>query len=378
MGKYSRNVSGNKIEFDTSFERKVYDGCEWQNYFKGESDANGTAIEYQKAGTNTTNVTIPEYQVNGTAIQAVAKGCLPTPEVFWSTNTPGTYTLTRERSSLVVGETTFGNTQFRGKATPKEVLIVVVGGGGGGGGNGNMKESKNSYWEVVGGAGGGGGVAVIRVDLTACENGVRLTVGSGGSKGTHGATGENISSGTAGGNGEASTVYRIASLAETSGNVLLAQANGGAGGTGGVGGDKTLTAGTGGNGGTANAVINAGPVLGGQAIAGGKGNHQGDHNRTSCKALQFTPTLGTGAPQCTFVEAKNNDGSSDAYAKNYDSSRSYDSYFSGGCSLGFGMYPYKDGDNVLATGGPGGGGMGGGIYTTNAGDGCNGYIAVCY
>ena len=112
---------------------KVYTEAPWcTNSFKGES--------FNQAGTDTTNITFPDFKVNGTAVSGIKKGYFPTKEqCFLSITTPGTHKIVRSNSEITVtyanGTTaTIAASSFRDGAVPFVILGVAVGGGGGGAG----------------------------------------------------------------------------------------------------------------------------------------------------------------------------------------------------------------------------------------------------
>lgn len=379
-GKY---YSQNK-DVTTMAASKVYTKAPFSSSFTGETDL-------QKAGTNTTNVTLTGYQINGTTCTAVAIGHMPkiTNSPFWSTSTPGTYTLTRTNSQLKIGSSTYSPSDFRDGVIPKSVVIFVVGGGGGGGGNGYFEQSKGVYARTCSGAGGGGGYAAVRVDISANSTWT-IKVGQGGAAGSDGSATAN-SSGATGGEGYDS--YAKASGVSTS----TAIGGGGFGGKPGNGSSGSSSVGAGGNGGTGS--VNNGAI--GAKGNGGGGNQYGNHGRSQCTTMSFTPTAGTGDSGATLVSAKANNLTGKTYSEdwylggrwitvtatypeNLDDANGNGSYFSGGCSLGYGAYPYvsdvwlENGSPVIgfSMGGGSNGGGGGGGSLKSAGS--AGYAAVYY
>jgi hypothetical protein len=128
------------------------------NYFD-----NSTTNESEFKGLVNTSKASHESQVTfnyltGTAnITALLKGTVPlfNGSPFFSTNTSGTYTISRasDGSSLQIGSTTLTAASFAEGVVPLKA-IIVLGGGGGGGGGGNL---------VANGSGGGGGALAIYV-----------------------------------------------------------------------------------------------------------------------------------------------------------------------------------------------------------------------
>lgn len=326
--------------------------AEWCDYFQGES--------YNQAGTNTTNLTMNDYYVDGNRIQGVKIGCLPTKQYkfaefttsndYYFVRTDAGITFTLSNGSTVA---TITKDQFRDGVTPHEVLVVLCGGGGGGGGCGSYCNDKDDFTLKSGGAGGGGGVAATRLKLTTNQK-YRVTVGPGGSVGSNNTTSEGSDSttGTAGSNGGFSNLVQ-----DGQSNALLL-CYGGRGGT--AGGASGI--GVGGNGGTVldTSRVNSNYV----SQTGGRGNHYNYHNNSGIAALTFTPTTGTGVGALTMNNAKNNNGNSDNKSTDNGSG-----YFSGGCSMGYGAYP-----NSAKTGyysaSQGGGGMSGTIWKTAGATGC--------
>jgi hypothetical protein len=349
-GKYYQKVSGTFKDFYDLCEAQQYTAASWcTNYFKGDTAR-------QQAGTNTTNVTLTDFKVNGTSITAVKKGYMPTPTSFGEFTYPGTYTLTRTESAMTItGPNNYSQTatasNFRGSKIPHEIIIMAVGGGGGGGGNGwwSPGKDKSGYARICGAAGGGGGYAVGRLVLTD-SRAYTFYVGGGGSSGKDGASDAN-SKGNAGSSGGTS-YFKYSST-------YYVRGYGGSGGTGGDGtgsSAESLVAGVGGSGGSGSKATTYGATG-----KGGAGNQLSNHNRTASANMTFTTTAGTGAPNTYFVVSLNNDGDGyiDGVKQNHDDLEGNGSYFCGGCSLGYGAWPAKS----AAYAGVGGGGGGGSLVT---------------
>lgn len=347
----------------SSAYQDIYDLCELQAYTAApfSSSFTGETYAFQKAGSNTSNVTLNNYIIGDTACTAVKKGRMPTPTLLGSFTVPGSYTLTRSNSGITVtGPNSYSQTisasQFRSLTVPKEIIVRCVGGGGGGGGNGwwSPGKDKGGFVRICGGAGGGGGIAVGRVVLS--NNTYNFAVGAGGGVGSDGSASDN-SLGATGGTGGTSSFVSSALQA------WYISASGGSGGGGGDGrgsSEDSISAGTGGSGGSASINVTYGGTRSGSA-----GNQLQNHQRSAISALTFTTTAGTGAPaNSVFVTAKNNNGS----PYNYDDLDGNGSYFSGGCSLGYGVYPVSGNEARAGVGGGGGGGslktdgMPGGVY----------------
>lgn len=386
-GKY--NINGTNILRLAA--RKAYDAAPFSSKYTGEEE-----IQKADTNTNTTYVTLTGYKVNGTTCTAVASGHMPkiTSSPFWSSDTAGTYVITRTNTSLTIGSSVFYPDDFRDNVIPKTIVVFVVGGGGGGGGNGYFKHSKGVYYRTCSGAGGGGGYAAVRINI---ENDPRWTIkiGSGGSVGNNGASDAN-SKGAKGGDGTSSTIT-VTPAGDSTNYVSTGIGRGGVGGNPGDGSSGSSSVGSGGAGG--GGTVNNGAI--GATGSGGGGNYYGHHNESRCQEMTFTPTSGTGDPGATLVSSKANnltDKEYDEYwtigGKRYHVVTTYDenlddpegdgSYFSGGCSSGYGAYPYvadvwiEEGSIVVGfdMGGVTNGGGGGGGSLKSAG--ASGYAAVYY
>lgn len=316
--------------------------------FKGEGP-------FQKAGTDTENVTLSGYKVNGTAVSAVEKGYCPTfNKCLYTKSTAGSVKLTRTDAKLSIGASTFKPKDFSCGIIPNELIFVIVGGGGGGGGGGYFLTSGNAkdkkYALSPGGAGGGGGVVVARINIKTNSD-LTLTVGAGGAAGTHGSSGTN-SRGTEGGSGGRSSV----------GSVAIAT-----GAEGGMWGNQTCDEeGLPGAGGGGGSMSKDSTILGGAstipsraaAMRGGTGNSYGSHTRTSTTGLSFTSTNGTGATATQICRALENDDTGGQIGNSDDPS---DLRYNGGCSHGSGDYWGNSGISTTnsVVGKAGGGGCAG-------------------
>jgi hypothetical protein len=95
------------------------------------------------------------------------------------------------------------------------------------------------------------------------------------------------------------------------------------------------------------------------------GNYYQSHSNTGSAGLTYLPTSGTGATEVTVSDSRNNNGTTE----NKDDGSN--SYFSGGCSYGYGGY-FSNG--TASTGGTGGGGTAG--ITVSPGN--NGKVEIWY
>jgi hypothetical protein len=125
---------------------QVYTQAPFSEKFTGESSL-------QKAGTNTTNVELTGFKIDGTTCSVVKKGYMPTMNLFHYIFSSGFYTLSRTDAALTIGSTTFTPDKFRDGVVPHEIIVLAVGGGGGHGG-----------YSGRGGAAGGAGVAVLYME----------------------------------------------------------------------------------------------------------------------------------------------------------------------------------------------------------------------
>lgn len=357
-GKYYQRIAGVDYDLTTLCEPKVHDAAPgFGTEFVGET--------FQKAGTNTENIILGDYTVNGTKVTTVKKGWYPTfNKCIWSSATAGTYSFRRTDSKLTIGNSTFFPEDFRGGAIPHEFIILVVGAGGGGGGYGYFSpgKDKSGFSKVPGGAGGGGGVIVGRLEPDDMRYHY-ITVGSGGSAGTNGSSNAK-STGAQGTNGGVSFFSHTDST--TSSNRILI-ANGGNGGKGGApSGDDNCTPGKGGAGGAVDTTIASSLYVNYAGVSGGGGNSYKSHSNTERAAFTYTPTSGTGASPQNFANLSTN---GDSYNSSSSASGSA-SYFSGGCSYGRGVHTGHTTDDA------GYGGGGGGGSWKSAGK-C-GYVAIYY
>lgn len=363
--KYFQNVDGVMKDFYDLCETKVYTAAPWcSNRFTGDT-------ERQKAGQNTTNVTMPNYIADGSAITAVKKGYFPTyvntDSAFHTITSSGQYTLERTDSALKIGSTSFTASDFRCNAIPHEIIILIAGGGGGGGGNGYWEIGKtDTFNRICGGAGGGGGVAVAKISLDTYPK-LYITVGAGGGVGTTGSTTSNSNGGTGGTGGKSSVAYNAPPSPGFVGpvqNTDILTANGGIGGGGGQGsgGEGNVTPGTGGSGGSASKSSS----LLGSSATGGSGNYYNNHNRTGISSTSFAPHgTDTGCSTITWSPAHNDNNGN---TLNVSDSEGNGSYFSGGCSYLCGAYPIGIGGNTIYFAVPNyGGGGGGGGSTASVG-----------
>lgn len=329
---------------------------------------------FQCGGTDTNNITITGYFVGDEEIKVVKKGYYPVisnvEHYFYSLTSAGTYSLVRTDSTLKIGSATFYPSDFRDNVIPSELIIVVVGPGGGGGGNGYYKYEKNKYRVVPGGAGGGGGLAVGRIDIKECST-LSLEVGQGGAAGSDGSSSAQSSGGTGSGNPDGENynaspyVSRVIIKVrnETAVDLCPLAAAGGAGGTGGTGGDGSYTCGAGGAGGWASAIESYG-VKKATTGYGGDGCCNANITNSECSYTKFLATTETGASNTTIFYGYMN-GSDVNKTAIADSQ----SYYSGGCSHGYGTYFFGLGDIYHAEAGSGGGG-GAGVIKGPGGSGC--------
>jgi hypothetical protein len=361
-GKYKQRINSVDCDLTSLCEPKVHDAAPgFGTKFTGEGS-------FQKAGTDTKNITLDGYTVDGTKVTAVKKGYYPTfKKKLWYSSTPNAngYALTRTDSSLTIGSSTFKTSDFRDGVIPHELIVLLVGAGGGGGGIGRFSpgKDKDGFYAIVGGAGGGGAICVGRIRL---YDGFTyyITVGSGGTAGTNKDEAADATGGTGGTGGSCSVYHTKAAIAA---NCILS-AGGGTGGTGGAPkGDSDCTPGTGGAGGSGS-IKSTIHNINGQCVSGGGGNYFNNHNRTAVAALTYTPTPGTGAPAQTYGGI-NSDGSS--YNKS-DKSNAANNYFSGGCSYEAG---YRLASNSIISGGVGGGG---GAAAYGSLPGFSGYVEIYY
>lgn len=345
-GKYEYNSNSTMVDLASVLEPTIGTEASWCSQFTGES--------FNTASSSTSNsLTISQYEVNGTAIRGVKKGYLPTQSFkFAEFTTAGDYYFTRTDAGITftnsAGSTisTIKASQFRGGQTPWQILVVLAAGGGGAGGGGYYKYDKDDYRWLPGGAGGGGAVVVRKLTL---ENNLqfKVEVGAGGTCGSHGASGTE-SSGTHGSSGSMSR------LICPSKNTSYASVYGGSRGLAANGANKTN--GTGGSGGTVYNEANGG-------VNGGGGNYFNSISNTAIAKLTYTPTTDTGVGSLTFCTAKNNNSSTEN--KSVQDGRSY---FSGGCSYGYGDYYNNSADNLVS--GSAGGGGSAGSWTRSGHTGC--------
>lgn len=311
--------------------------ADWCAQFTGEA-------AFNKASTNTSGkLTLDQFKVNGTSITGVKRGYLPTKQFkFAEFTTAGTYYMIRTDAGFTFKDankkviSTITASQFRGGKTPWRILVIGAGGGGGGGGRGYYKYAKNDYRPNPGGSGGGG---YIDAGAWVIDDNVeyKLTVGAGGSAGSNGSSGTE-SSGTAGGKGGATGIYCA------SGNYhWIGAAGGGGGGAGGS------TSGANGAAGTPGDDVGVDTV---PYCVGGGGNCFNDMDNTGVSAVSYTPTQDTGIGALSLWTARSNNGQTEN-----KSVQDGDSFFSGGCSLGYG--DYFSGATTCNSGSNGGGGASG-------------------
>ena len=367
-GKYYSN----SVDKVSQCEPKRFSAATFSSYFKGDT-------ELQQAGTNTTNITLDGYAINGTTCKAVEKGRCPSAQTrIWSRSSPGSYSWSRTDSALVIGDATFTANDFHCKIIPKEIVIMVVGGGGGGGG---IPMSSSNLG--CGGGGGGGGIAIGRIDISTHTTGT-IKIGAGGTKGKSAATESN----RYGTSGEASTV--------TVGSTTILTANGG--GRGGVG--KGDNHGSGGSGGSASADPDY--CITSATMTGGTGNSNGNHASGNTSGLTFAATAGTEDYARTVADSQTMNKTNVkkivptdlstvvaeiTYNYNQDSSR-----FSGGGSYGSGAYStpthYKSSSSItvplpayvqwgIQAAENGGGGCSG-VSSSYLSNGASGFAAIYY
>lgn len=391
--KYFGKINGSEDSDTTSIKdiiprmaSTVGTAASWCSSFKGES--------VNQAGTDTRNVTAPDFKVNGVEISGVRPGYLPTKNsCFGSVTTPGMYYLgwcfytpnnssksgvedyielySQTKTEYETGSTGYSHdivfkltaSQFRDGYVPREFLVVLVGGGGGGGGTGSYCVEKDSFENRFGAAGGGGAVAAFRVKIPDAPSVddypysghsfgecFKVFVGEGGKAGSNNTVSEGSDStnGTAGKDG-------VRTMMDWK-TWTFAFCYGGKGG--GAGSGTGNSHGTGGAGGTIDEFEVGGKyMVNGAYVSGGKGNSYNSISNTGVATLSFTPTNGTGVGALTFVSAKNNNSSTE------NKSNASSSYFSGGCSYGYGKYVNSSGTGYM-TGGAGGGGIGGSVWQT--------------
>lgn len=355
-GKYYQRINSVDYDLTTLCEPKVHDAAPgFGTEFEGET--------FQKAGTDTENITLDGYTVDGSAITTVKNGRYPSfSKTIWFCGTAGIYELKRTDSILTIGSSTFYPSDFRGGVIPSEFIVLVVGAGAGGGGCGyfSPKKDKSGFSKIAGGAGGGGGAAIGRIKLTG-DTKATIFVGSGGKAGTSGSSSSRSSGGT-GGEGDSSVIYGPDGNAGLYGTRSY-------GGTGGKpSGDDAATAGTGGVGGHGelNSDNNNKYFVNVQFGKGGKGNYYRSHTNTACEALEYLPTSNTGATSKLIITKKTNNASTE----NKDDG--VNSYYSGGCSYGFGKFFTSS--STIGNGGAGGGGVAGTIVSA----GNAGYVEIWY
>jgi hypothetical protein len=320
-GKYYQRIDGIDYDVATLCEPKVHDAASgFGTEFTGEG-------EFQKAGTDTENITLEGYTVNGTSITTVKNGYCPSfSKLVWSCNTAGSYSLVRSDTELKIttgiegtGDVlaSFNPSDFRGGVIPNEFIFFLVGGGGGGGGCGYFSPGKDrdGFVKVPGGAGGGGGYAVGRIRLTGSTK-VSMFVGKGGAAGTDGTSGQksdgsglnNSGSFNSGGN---SIIF------DPSGyyGIWASNGNGGTGGGYDPDNEDGAVPGDGGYAGRGAFGDGKGTASGYKCFinvqfgSGGRGNYYGSHDNTKAEGLTYTPTSGTGASAKTLVSEKNLNGS---------------------------------------------------------------------
>ena len=417
MARYYQKIDGSLVDVETLCEPANYNGnaegfgnvatSSFTPKFKG-------AGPFQKAGTNTTNITLSDYKVDGTPISVVKKGHYPLfPSALydfeegyclWHSRAGGTeFTLTRESNKLTIGDVTL--TSFRSGVVPSEIIIFAVGAGGGGGGKGYSYDGKDLV-QVPGGGGGGGGMVIGRVNIE--ENPVlKLYVGKAGQCGTDGNS-DDESRGSQGypyyTNTEDTFNHGCNTEVRTGDGTLILRAYAGEGGMGASIMDSEAGisefAGRSGSGGKGYVNPDYFPRIDDTnyipyAIAqGGKGssaktvslrntdmyaNNQTDP--TIAQTLKFLPAEGTGAdevevsvstayPWDAFGGIKSNNKAD--HEHNFAAANSY--FYSGGCSLYPGTYKTSADSSVTYTSSIGGGGQAG----SRAGNGAPGLILICY
>ena len=264
---------------------QVYTQAPFSEKFTGESSL-------QKAGTNTTNVELTGFKIDGTTCSVVKKGYMPTMNLFHYIFSSGYYTLSRTDTALTIGSTTFTPDKFRDGVVPHEIIVLAVGGGGGGGGNGYYEVEKDTFKKLPGGAGSAGGKVVGRLNFDKYST-YNLRVGGGGSAGSDGASDSN-SKGWNGNSGGDTYVLVDGS------NYYTFLGKGGGGGEGGVGNcTEWSSCRAGGTGNDYGGWGVANESYGGTYSVnshGGYGNINSNTSRSGTTALNYTTTEGTGAP----------------------------------------------------------------------------------
>ena len=203
---HTQGTNSNYVDLTNICELQVHDAVPGF----GATEATGINFvgeSFQKAGTDTQNIILSGYNVNGSSATFVKKGCYPTcSKSIWSSTTPGSYQISRTDTSLTIGSSTFYSTDFRCNSIPHELIILTVGAGGGGGGNGYFSpgKDKSGYVKVSGGAGGGGAQVIGRLKISN-DYTYYVAVGAGGATGSDGSSGAK-STGATGSAGGGSSV----------------------------------------------------------------------------------------------------------------------------------------------------------------------------
>ena len=351
---------------------QVYTQAPFSGKFKSETSL-------QKAGTNTTNVELTGFKIDGTTCSVVKKGYMPTMNLFHYITSSGFYTISRTDAALTIGSTTFTPDKFRDGVVPHEIIVLAVGGGGGGGGNGYYEVEKDTFKKIPGGAGSGGGKVVGRLNFDKYST-FEMHVGAGGSAGSDGASDKN--SGGWNGNSGGDTYVIV-----DGSNYYTFLGKGGGGGEGGVGNCtewSSVRAGADGNdyGGWGAASENYGGTYSVNSH-GGYGNINSNTSRSGTTALNYTTTEGTGAPENEEVAAclaySNNGSNGNNVTCNVANLPNGGSEFyllCGGCSRGYGGRWSKNG-NAYTYNAPTNGG-GGGATSSGAKAGAGGLLFFFY
>lgn len=256
-------------------------------------------------GSDTVNITLDKYLINGKPFVAVKNGHLPKHSFLCSLSTAGSYTLNRTDQSLTIGSSTFSPEDFSCNTIPNEILALVVGGGGGGGGNGIYQDADKNYRTTPGGAGGGGGTAFGCIKLTNHPT-CTINVGAGGALGSTYTSTNSVGSGGAGKNGSDSSIISSRT------NISILTGNGGKGGSpgNGTGGGYGAGAGGAGGGGSYNTNI----CRKGGTRNGGTGNSYTKLTSANTTAGTLTLSTGTGQSVATMVPARNYNGTFNAWS----------------------------------------------------------------
>jgi hypothetical protein len=378
-GKYYQTINGTNYDVATLCEPKVYEAAPgFGTKFTGEG-------EFQKASTDTENITLNGYTVAGTPITTVKNGYFPLfrdSSLIWEkdfgSSSSSDTKLIRTDASLSIGSATFTPSDFRNGKIPSELIFVVVGAGGGGGGSGSYSpgKDKGGYAAIPGGGGGGGGIAIVRMNVREFtkSNPLLLYVGY---ENLGGGDSMDLNSSGAGGKGANGWSSYLRGNKKTSGNITsytyYVSAGGGKGGTAGApSGDNGYKAGTAGAGGTAT-VYDSSLIINKIVCNGGAGNQSGSLYNTTRSSLSVK--LISSVPETTLGSITNNGTS-------WNQDTQTDSAYSGGCSLGRGGC--LDVSQASTTTYDGqirptlGGGGSAGTYKWMVSGGADGYIAIYY